>query len=408
MLNDFSLLFSFYGQSLTIGAETAFIWAPPFLGFIFWHTWMAFVQAQYIANYKWIMLEAKLPREIFKTPLAMEMVLTALFQSGSGTWYDKIWKGKTKPWFSLEIVSSEGDVHFFIRTPAQFRKLIESNIYGQYPDIEVHEVQDYVANAPYLSQENEWTLWGGEFVLTKEDPYPIMTYVDYKLDSTQTKEEMKSDPIVSMIELFGSIGRGQQVWFQILVQATGDRFPTKGKWFKKQDWKAEGKRVVEELKKKMTATDADGKTAKGTKMEMEMDIVHAVERSLAKYGFDCGMRMLYIAQKDNFDATVIPALIGSIRQYNSLTLNGFKPTKTTDFNYPWQDPWGNRLLKKKKEIFHAYVRRSYFFAPHKRKPFVLNTEELATVFHFPGGVAETPTFSRIDSRKGEPPANLPI
>ena len=67
-----------------------------------------------------------------------------------------------------------------------------------------------------------------------------------------------------------------------------------------------------------------------------------------------------------------------------------------------------KINKQKKKIFDAYVRRSYFYAPYKAKPFVLNSEELATIYHFPGGVAETPTFTRIESRKGEPPANLPV
>jgi hypothetical protein len=46
--------------------------------------------------------------------------------------------------------------------------------------------------------------------------------------------------------------------------------------------------------------------------------------------------------------------------------------------------------------------------PYQRTPFVLNTEELATIYHFPGRVAETPTFGRIEAKKGEPPSNLPI
>ncbi|OHB13689.1 MAG: hypothetical protein A2Y49_02110 [Candidatus Zambryskibacteria bacterium RIFCSPLOWO2_12_39_8] len=59
-------------------------------------------------------------------------------------------------------------------------------------------------------------------------------------------------------------------------------------------------------------------------------------------------------------------------------------------------------------MLDAYKRREYFFKPYKRKHFVLNTEELATLFHFPGQVSTTPTFTRIESKKAEAPANLPI
>jgi hypothetical protein len=145
---------------------------------------------------------------------------------------------------------------------------------------------------------------------------------------------------------------------------------------------------------------------KATKRQGE--IISAIERSLGKLGFDCGIRTLYIAKKEHYDGSNIAGLTGILRQYSAPDLNGFKPTNTTSFDYPWED-WNDiRLNKKKKKIFDAYARRSYFYAPYKKKPFVLNTEELATVYHFPGGVAETPTFTRIESRKGEPPANLPI
>ena len=59
-------------------------------------------------------------------------------------------------------------------------------------------------------------------------------------------------------------------------------------------------------------------------------------------------------------------------------------------------------------MLDAYKRRSYFFKPHKTPHFVLNAEELATLFHFPGQVAAAPTLTRIGSKKMEAPANLPI
>ncbi|MCK5027223.1 MAG: hypothetical protein KAS07_02295, partial [Candidatus Pacebacteria bacterium] len=69
---------------------------------------------------------------------------------------------------------------------------------------------------------------------------------------------------------------------------------------------------------------------------------------------------------------------------------------------------GIRVQGLKQNLFNAYKRREYFYPKGKFKPFVLNSEELATIYHFPGMVAETPTFGRIESRRGEPPTNLPI
>ncbi len=399
-----SPLFHVIGQIYDVIYYTAFLWAPAVLVWLAQHLWLEYIRMEYIRkNYPFIMLEIKLPRIIEKTPIAMELVLQSLYQAKGGDWFETWWQGYVKPWFSLEIVSIEGDVKFYIRTPAKFKKLIESHIYAQYPDIEVHEAQDYVSKAPYIHEKKEWSMWGTEYTLTMPDPYPIKTYVDYGLDSTMVKEENKSDPITSTIEFMGSIGRGQQIWTQILVQANNPRFRTPGTWFGFHDWKKEGKEVIKKLQEKHSG---DFGFFKATKREGE--IVNAIERSLGKPGFDCGIRSLYIAKKEFFDPTNISGVVGAFSQYNSFDLNGFKSVNKTVMNYPWSDYHDIRVNKKKKKMFDAYVRRSYFYAPHKRKPFVLNSEELATIFHFPGGVAETPTFNRIESRKGEPPSNLPI
>jgi hypothetical protein len=51
---------------------------------------------------------------------------------------------------------------------------------------------------------------------------------------------------------------------------------------------------------------------------------------------------------------------------------------------------------------------SMFFPSNKPKLFVLSTEELATIFHFPGMVSEAPSFKRVESKIAKPPSNLPI
>lgn len=408
MLSPFATLletpfFSVFKQVYGIFAAMAFIWGPILSIWLAQKFWLEYVRAAYVRkNFDFILLEIKLPRAITKTPVAMELVLQALYQPDKTNWHERWWKGEVVPWFSLEMVSIEGAVKFFIHTPAKYKKLIESNIYAQYPDIEVHEVKDYVSLAPYVDKNEEWSLWGSHFTLTKPDPYPIKTYIDYGLDSTMTDEENKSDPITSLIEFLGTLGRGQQMWIQILVQVTSKRFNTHGKFFGHNDWQDEGRKLIKELQDKYA-----GETGmRATKRQVE--IIHAIERSLGKVGFDTGIRALYIAKADQFDPSNKSGITNAFQQYSSQDLNGFRPTKSTGFNYPWQDFHDIRAARKKKRFYDAYVRRSWFHPPYKKKPFILNAEELATIYHFPGGVAETPTLTRIESRKGEPPTNLPV
>src|SRR3989338_8026225 len=103
--------FHLLGQMYDIAAVLAFIWGPLVAVWLAQKLWLDYVRLDFIRkNYEFILLEIKLPRTIDKTPMAMELVLQALHQGGTYNWYDKWWLGKVRPWFSLEIVSIEGEV----------------------------------------------------------------------------------------------------------------------------------------------------------------------------------------------------------------------------------------------------------------------------------------------------------
>jgi hypothetical protein len=140
----------------------------------------------------------------------------------------------------------------------------------------------------------------------------------------------------------------------------------------------------------------------------EAAVVQAVENNIAKLGFETGLRIMYVAKKEVFNKVNIAALMGVLNQYNTLNLNGFKPGKSIAAKPLGFIRKAERELKNKLTMLGAYRKRSYFHMPYKGKSFVFNSEELATIYHFPGRVAETPTFSRIESKKGEPPSNLPV
>ena len=359
------------------------------------------------------MFEIKLPKIIDKYPSSMEVVLGIFEQKYAGNWWSQFWQGLVRGWFSLELVSLGGDVRFYIRAPKFFKKLIEGQIYSQYPEVEVREVEDYTNKVRYGEPGSDLALWGQEIVLSKEDAYPIKTYVDYHLtEADSLKEEFKVDPMTPLLELLGSIGPHEQIWIQILIQATKDRFKDPKKWFGKRGWKDEGKDLIRKLMKR----DEKPKEGESLKIEVlspgERETVTAIERNIAKIGFDTGIRMIYLAPKDKFNVYNTVGLLSSWKQFGSANLNGFKPgsggKQKTGVDFPWQDFRGIRVERRKRRIFDAYLRRAYFYKPHLRTPFVLSTEELATIYHFPGAVARTPTLEKIESKKGESPTNLPI
>ncbi len=387
------------------------IWLPVFLVYILWHKWLKYVRTKFANKQNHKLLEIKLPNEIKKTPLAMELFLTHLNQTGGeGNWYAKYILGKSRAEFSLEIVSFEGQVKFFIYTREIWKDLIEAQIYAQYPDVEITEVPNYTSFIKF--DPKVLSSWGTEFKLTKEDFYPIKTYIDYDMEAKGVKEEEKIDPITPIIEFLGSIGKGQQIWLQIIIKAHKSERRKKLTWAERwkdkiwsdtENWRDQSKDAIKELIEEAT------KTEEGTMPRMmtkgEGNVIAAIERSTSKLSFDCNIRGMYFAEKDEFKPINIPSLVGTFKQFNSNELNGFKSTNVVDYGYPWSDFRKIRQNRNTIKMFNEYKRRSF---SDDYAPFVLNTEELATVFHFPGGVSSTPTFARLLSKKAEAPFNIPI
>jgi hypothetical protein len=267
---------------------------------------------------------------------------------------------------------------------------------------------------------------GVMYTLIKADPYPIKTYIDYGLDQDQ-KEEYKIDPITSVIEYMGSLKKGENAWIQVLIQKheTGGIFH--GKLDEPRDLKAEIQKAIDEERAKAIPKPEKGEEKTAIKFpnptKGQQAVVAALERSATKTPFECMIRSIYIAEKDSFVPANIGGLIGGTKQYSSQDLNGFKPKVLADVD-PWKKdigrifPFFQKSIDKeisatKEDFLYSYKLRSYFQWPYKNygesKPFILTTEELATIFHFPSGmVSQTPTLQRVGSKKSEAPANLPI
>ena len=391
------------------------VWFPLALLSILWELWLRYIRALFFAKQEYILLEIKLPRELFKSPQAMEFFVAGLYTMfGEANWYEKYWNGSVRAWFSLEIVSIDGQVHFFIWGKKGFKHQIEANLYSQFPGIEIFEVPDYTLSVIYNPEVN--AIFATEFDLKEKDFFPIKTYIDYELDKNP-KEEFKIDPLTPLIEAMGTLPKGHQAWIQIIIQAHSNtgKDPKTGKPADMK-WKKAAQAEIEAIIKRAKGeVGADGKTIPGTGRyltDTETTTIKALERSVSKVGFDVGMRFLYTAPKDVFSFNYLGGLIGGVMHFNS-PLNGFKTArgsapKYRNFFLAWKDRSIKRINREKQRALDAYKRRAYFHRPYKSPPFVLNTEEIATLFHFPGGVSATPTFTRVESRKAEAPTNLPV
>lgn len=481
-----------------------------------------YINQKFLNSLDWVMLEIKLPREITKSPLATEVALASLLQGGGiGDTYSRNYKGGLPAYSSLEIASLEGVVHFYIRTQKKFKPLVEANFYAQYPEIEIVEAEDYTKLIQYHHLSKDAKCWSSIFKTTrswspidpstgeafkKDDgkPYtmkadfvPIKTYVDYGLEK-DPKEEFKTDPITPLLEMMGGIGKGEYLWYQILVQdesvydkkmpkfyvneKTHDHVSLKEmadarkKQIRTSGYIKKDQQAVDEygelrFKKVEKGKDAEGKpimeevpvtykfaadykdlTKPISKDEAkltqeEKDEIELINKKLSKPLALCVMRMVYVARSESYKpAGNINNILSYPKPFSGP--NSLAPSPADSYSYPWQNVGGKRGMWRNEEMFEEFVEREGFFPhvvprdsldewedkfffpssmkqrklfrmiyeavfhpfdhPHAEQAFVLNLEELATLWHLPGAVAGTPTLPRIDSAKGVAPVNLPL
>ena len=361
----------------------------------------------------YVLLEIKLPKDQPKSPAAMEFVLNGIWENANiATPADAFWEGKMREWFSLEIVAIGGEVRLFVWAFPRWKKIIESRIYAQYPGAEVVEVKDYALDLRYVPEQT--FVSGVQTALVKADAYPIKTYVEYELDKKKGDEQEEIvDPLTPVLEYLGTFGPREVGGIQILLRAHAAEGYLYGRLIKKKDWsddiKEEIKKIIE--KETLVKPEKDKPQTLMALTEDQKEVIKSIQRNAGKLAFDAMIRLLYVAPQDNHEKTRMMGLIGSMRQFGSKNLNGIKPTFPFSFPHAWQDVNGIRKRERLNILVDSYKRRAFFGPKHRHrfnKPYILTTEEVATLFHIPGAVATTPTLKRAPSKKAEAPANLPI
>lgn len=409
-------------------------WLPLLAVFLWgsWNLWVFSRQVKYSEKRRFVLLSVDIPKSALgepgQSPRAIENFFTHLDGAhGTETLWEKYWEGKSQDWFSLEIVSIEGYIQFLIYTRDKFRDLVEAAIYAQYPDAEITEIADYTDAAPKKFPDAEQEMFGTEFVNVKPEVYPIRTYTQFEHSLTQ---ELK-DPMAALLENMSKIGKGEQIWFQIVITPISQK-----------EWVAAGEKLVKKL---IGAKVEEKKTFLGKVVDLpakiispvfeqvfapvappvkkpaaeappslmlylspgERSAVEAIQNKIAKIGFKTKIRFIYLGKKEVFQKTRgVNPMVGAIKQFNTLDCQSLRPefkrvgTRAHYIFIKW------RVQRRQNKLMRAYRARSNWRGAGKG--FVLNIEELATLWHFPASWIKAPPVKTVESKRGVPPVNLPL
>lgn len=375
-------------------------------------------------NLKFIILAIDVPKGNEQSPKAVENMFTYLAGAhGSINFFEKWFEGKFQVSFSYEIVSLEGYTQFLIRMPIEFRNLIETSVYSQYPDAEISEVDDYVDTVPHRFPDEEFDVWGSEFMQAKEWVFPIKLYQEFEHKFGESETQFK-DPMAALMDLCSSLREGEQLWFQIIItpigfdwvgetdkavdKILGKKKKSSGGVSKFVEWMGEASEMIYSIWGDIEAKKDDNKGL--SMMELtpkQKKQIEAIHLKSSKLAFEAKIRAVYVARKDLMNkGKVVNGLVGYMKQFAALDLNNLKPdvtitmTKTAYFN---KDA---RLIRKKNAIMSNYVNRD---DTGGRKAGIYNIEELATLWHFPiEANVKAPMIQKAPGRKADAPSALPI
>jgi hypothetical protein len=412
----------------TVWGLTWWIVLPLITGMVAWEAWLVYLHYRFIKRMNLKLLEIKIPKNVMKTPKAMEQIFAAAhapYSYGIRT-FDRYWRGQEEYWMSFELVARAGESHFYLRVPAQFRNMMESAIYSQYPEAEITEAEDYLHNMPKVLPNKNLDVSGFEEVLRHKNYFPIRTYLDFE----DPVEERRVDTMGTLIEAMSRMRGDEQMWFQVIVKPTGEEFQMEGEeaintLLHIDEEKEKKSSFLPSLDLGITLGEAlrspfehpgaaSPKHAEADQFKKlrflvpthDKERADAIQKKIAKLAFEATLRFIYI---EGMNAPTKPehmnSIHGYIRQFNTQDLNSLRPLKaTTTAGYAVRGLFKKQRIHWRKRLIYEHYHHT-LPAHHES---VLNIEELATVFHFPITAVSTSELEKVESRKGTPPATLPI
>lgn len=356
-----------------------YVWVPVviLLGYL---TWRNNRQVDVLREVESELLILEIPRANDKSELAAEQMFASLHGILRDARELKINDGYQEH-LSFEIASVGGQIQFYVWTPRALRNFVESQIYSQYPTVQIR-----TATADYTAHEQQHhVVYTAEVVLAESEFLPIKTFQSFEVD-----------PLAGITGTLAKLeDTDDEIWIQILVRPVaddwhkasdawvrrvrggglfGDAFHPKARWFSQflmALWQPPEGNMT-------TVTELS---------DRDKTRIAEAEKKAAKLGYQVKIRVAYLGDSITDARLRMQAIIGTFKQYNSTNLNGFTMSHDSF----------------RKEDLNRYKLR--LFAD---RGFLLNIEEMASVFHLPHTNVETPNIVWASNKTAEPPNRLPV
>ena len=393
-----------FGQSATVSSSGSSIWGILALVILAVAVGVALffflkkrLEARYSNQFTMRALQITLPKQsdeddTKKDPKELTGLMESVYSSIQHFYQsevkNKIWLGQST--ISFEIVAQKGEIFFYVVAPEDYLAAIERQIHAQYPNAHIELAQDHDI---FLDKEGESAVAAVQ--LLKSQIFPIKTY-----------RTMENDPLNVMTNTLSKIQNGKAA-VQILIQ------PTEQRWQRSIEIALQNVQQGKDFqhnnsamsKTFSVARDIGKSVVSGAPGDEERNQAHNVYKGNvrltalqeqqakllvekgSKLGFRTQIRVVARAINEMEAKNQVQTMLSAFTQFQAPEANGFKSVQRDN-----------------RRLMVDYVLRS--FSP-KQPTFILNTEELTSVFHFPNRNLDTPNVHWLGARRLAPPINLP-
>jgi len=295
-----------------------------------------------------VTLEVVLPRDNEIKIDAAEQMFASLYSVKNEEWWSFL---KSEHAISFEMVGKKEDIRFYVSCPLELMELVEKQVHGAYPGAEIKKVEE-----PSIFTDHGKVEYAS-LVKKSASFYPIQSF-----------RELPTDPLSSITSFFAKMREGEGAMLQVVVSPASHK------------WSSTGHSFISSSKKKESNPE-------NATYSVDPKSLEAIERSTGKVGFEVSVRMVVNAASKHDAHTLLHQFMGTFAQFAG---------PYNKFEKQWV------ILKRLFMIDFVYRYQAMF-----RGKSVLNSEELATIFHFPNKQVETPHIHWLTAKSAPAPALIP-
>ncbi|MFH1405046.1 MAG: type IV secretion system DNA-binding domain-containing protein [Patescibacteria group bacterium] len=282
---------------------------------------------------------------------------------------------------SFEIISQHKLIKYYISVPLHLRTTLEQNFSAAYPDANIEEVEDYNIFSP------NGIIVGSYLAMRRPGVFPVKTYM-----------QMETDPLNAITNVLSKIPEGEGAAFQFIARSAPGKWRQKGLFIARN--MQQGMTLGEAMKggrKKKTdfIGEALGTESKDQKPDeqhrltpQEDEMVKGLEQKANKGGMDVCIRLIVSGKNEDVVQTTMGSMLNAFSQYNI---------------YEHGNSFVRVVPPFRKKMIQKFIHRSF----DEKNRILLNSEEMASIWHLPLPWTETPNIQWLGARRGAAPAEVP-